>query len=155
MSAVTPSQAADAVVVRLNARFQTDPSVRFTAARVGLIRFDASELDALTVSVIPRSSESEYLTRGAVAREIGVDVAVQKRLGTAVAPVTEIDALVGAVETIRAYLMSPDASKLSTLGDVRLVGAKIDPLYYQDHLLEKGVFTSVIGLTYQYAEALE
>ena len=151
---ITANQAADAVILLLNTRFGSDPEIRFTAQRVALVRFDASELDDLTVSVIPRSSDSEYLTRGSLARELGVDVAVQKRLGQVVSPVTEIDYLTAAAETVREYLMSPAASTLSALGDVRLVSAKIDPLYYQEHLLEKGVFTSVIQLSYQYAEAL-
>ena len=140
------------MVTLLNTRFPSESEMAFTAARVAMIRFDVADLDAITVSVIPRSSASEYITRGAVGRELGVDVAVQKRLGQAVDTVTEVDYLSSVAETVRAYLMANP--KLSSLGDVRLISAEMDPLYYQNHLLEKSVFTSVISLTYQYAEAI-
>ena len=79
-------------------------------------------------------------------------MAVQKRLGQTVDAVTEVDYLSSVAETVRQFLMANPT--LSALGDVRLVSAEMDPLYYQNHLLEKSVFTSVISLTYQYAEAL-
>jgi len=151
-SPLTAGAVADEVVTLLNARFPSESDMAFTASRVAIVRFDVADLDAITVSVIPRSSASEYITRGAVGRELGVDVAVQKRLGQESDTVTEVDSLSSLAETVRAYLMANP--KLSALGDVRLTAAEMDPLYFQNHLLEKSVFTSVISLTYQYAEAL-
>lgn len=152
---ITPTQAADRVRDILITHYSTAlTEPRFTARRVSVVRFDAADLDALTVSVIPRSVSNDYVTRGAVARSIGVDVAIQKRLGDGQATVEEVDELVGYVEQIKAYLESKSMRVFADLNYLTLWKIEQDPLYYQAHLLEKNVFTAVLSLTYDNAEVI-
>ena len=152
---ITPVQAANKVKDVLNARYsQAETGLKFTASRVSIVRFDAADLDALTVSVIPRSLGNEYVTRGAVARSIGVDVAIQKRLADGEATTSQVDTLVGYVEEVMGYLESKAVRTFTDLNNLTLSKIEQDPLYYQAHLLEKNVFTSVLSLTYENAEVI-
>ena len=126
-----------------------------TVRRVAVIRMDAADLDAVTLSVIPRSASSEFISRGALSRDIGIDVAVQKRLDGFAADTAGIDDMTAFTERVIQCLASRANDRISVGDfDLRLTEITQDPLYFQNHLLEKSVYTSVISLTYGYAESI-
>lgn len=152
---ITPVQAANKVKDILNTRYaEAATGLKFTASRVSIVRFDAADLDSLTVSVIPRSVSNDYITRGAVARSIGVDVAIQQRLADGQSTTTQVDTLVGYVEEVKSFLESKANRVLPGLNGLTLWKIEQDPLYYQTHLLEKNVFTAVLSITYDNAEVI-
>lgn len=148
----TSRQIADAVVAVLDAGFHTvreGTSLWFKARRLSAVRFDAEELTALTVTVVPRGLTDVPVARAAIGRTFLIDVGIQQRLDASGGFDAQVESLLDNVDEIRDWLTKRENQILQT-GDssVGLIKAEQDPLYYQQHLLEKHVFTAVLSLSY-------
>lgn len=131
---------ADAVVTELNAG---DFSQEFEAERHYRPVFDAAQLKTLRVSVVPKKIEIASLARSSNQYEVGVDVAVQKKLDSDTKE--EIDPLMQLVEEIGEFF------RLRPLASVAAAWIKTEnaPIYALEHLEQQRVFTSVVTLTFR------
>ena len=135
----------DAVVYDLNSK--TDWSVPFTAERVATARKDIRELNAISVSVIPASVQYQREARDFMRYTRVIDIGIQKHLdGNEADAVSELGSL---VDEIAQYL---SGRKLSHKPNAKQIGLTNDPIYFQEHLLQKRVFTSVVSVKYQIIE---
>lgn len=137
---------AEAVKDALNAAPVETFSVEFTARRKYLPRVELEAMgDDLFVTVAVKSDDRALVSRGGnVARDVPVDVGVQKKLAAGTNPDLEdanpeIDALVTLVEEIADYL-SPG----KRLGNGVALRTTVDPIYSVDHLDQMSVFMSVV-----------
>ncbi len=131
---------ADSVVAQLNGTPLSQPVV---AARFYQPRFGVEEMEALHVSVVPRSISSKSLDRSRDAFEYMVDVAVQKRTDGSI---LELDDLMTLVEEICSLFRS---QSLLSYPAARCTEVKNDPVYAPEHLEELHQFTSLITLTFK------
>ena len=118
-------------------------SMPFEAVRAYVPKYDLAEMGVLHVTVIPRSSESEQLTRSDVQEDVVIDIAVQQK----VLP-TDLDA----IDDLMALVREIDRFfRLRTLEAVEAswVKSENNPIYSPEHLKEKSLFTSVLSLTYR------
>ena len=128
---------AGAVVTALNGHTFSQP---FTAARAYLPVFDLKDMKDLHMTVVPRGVEMTTAGRGLAASDIQIDVAVQKKLGSA--DNAEIDALMGLVQEIAEFVRAT-----GRFGDGSWVRTENVPIYSPEHLGELRQFTSVLTLT--------
>lgn len=143
MSVIT--DLADAVVYDLNSK--TDWSIPFIAERVAAARKDIRELNEISVSVIPASIQYQREARDFMRYIMVIDIGIQKHLdGNETDAVGELGSL---VDEIAQYL---SGRKLSQKPNAKQIGISNDPIYIQEHLLQKRVFTSVVSVKYQIIE---
>lgn len=137
-----PADVAAAVVTELNA---ATFSQAFEAARNYVPSFDRAELKTLHVTVVPKKIEITSLTRSSNQYDVGIDVAVQKKLNTD--DNAEIDPLMQLVEEIGEFF------RLRRLASIAATWIKTEnaPIYALEHLDQKRVFTSVLTLTFRIA----
>lgn len=140
MSSALTIQVSDAVVAELNAG---DFSQEFEAQRFYRPQFDAAELKTLRVSVVPKKIEIAIAGRGSNQYDIGVDVAVQKKLDSDTN--AEIDPLMQLVEEIGEFF------KQRSLASIAATWIKTEnaPIFGMEHLDQDRVFTSVLTLTFR------
>lgn len=139
------TELADAVVTELNAK--TDWRFPFHAERIAAVRRDVRDLNELCVSVIPASIDYARQARDYIRSTVEIDIGVQKHLdGTESDPVADLGSL---VDQIARYLTG---RKLSHKPNAKPIGTANEPIYIQEHLLQKSVFTSVVSLKYQIIE---
>ena len=135
---MTATELAELVKAELNdATF----SQAFTATRVALPLFKLQDMDTLHVTVVPRDVDISLASRRDNFYEMGVDVAVQKRL-TGVGN-DLVDPMVTLVQAIADHLTR------RAMGAARWGATAVEPLYSPEHLREMRQFTSVIRLTYK------
>ena len=134
------SAAATAVTEKLNS---VTWSVEFTAVRTFQVNHQRVDLEAIKVSVVPRSARREIEGRSAVKHIVQVDVGVQQAVDPGA--LADCDALLDLLMEIA------DAFHKDTLdcGGVRAVCTEVehDPLFLSEHLDQQRVFTGVITLS--------
>lgn len=143
MSLVT--NLADAIVYELNAK--QDWTIPFTATRIAVPRKEIKDLNEITISVIPSSVQYQREARDYMRYTITIDIGLQKHLDRN--ETDAVDELGTLVDEIAIYMTGRKLSKMSV---AKNIGTSNDPIYIQEHLLQKRVFTSVISLTYQMIE---
>lgn len=133
---------ADAVVAELNT---SNFSQEFEAQRHYRPIFDAAQLKTLRVSVVPKKIEITSLARNRNQYDVGIDIAVQKKLDSDTNE--EIDPLMQLVEEIGEFF------RLRPLASVPATWIKTEnvPIYGLEHLDQQRVFTSVLTLTFRTA----
>lgn len=136
-----PILVADAVVAELN-----DAALGFTAVRFYRPQFDLAQLKTLRVSVVPKFITITNLGRTLNQHEVAVDVAVQKKVDAA--DTASLDALMETVQQIADQLR---LKRLTTRPDAIWVKTENQPIYALEHLESKGVFTSVLTVTFRIA----
>ncbi len=131
---------ADAVVTALNAATlsQSVTSVRFYRPV-----FELAQLKTLRVSVVPKKIEISSFSRSANQYDVGIDIAVQKKLDTG--DNAEIDPLMALVDEIGEFF------RLKRLDSVAAIWIKTEnaPVYALEHLEQQRVFTSVLTFTFR------
>jgi hypothetical protein len=138
---------AEAVVIQITEAVRTSLagatlSQPIVPQRLYLPSFDLTDMTALQVSVVPAASSVAIASRRSQREDHQVHVAVQKKVDpTAVAAV---DDLVQLVQEIDDYLRSA-----GPMAGATWIGTALEPLYHPEHLRDKGVFTSVLTLTYR------
>lgn len=135
---------ADAVVAELNGAAPGTFGQAFTAVRGYRPQFDLAELKALRVSVVPRGIVIESLMRHANQHDVGIDVAVQKKVSPTDA--AELDGLMLLTEQIADFFR---LRRLSASPEALWTKTDNVPVYSPEHLETKQVFTSVLTLTFR------
>lgn len=134
---------AQAVTEELNAAGAALPAT-FLAERAYEPVYDAEELKALRVTVVPRALSIEQVNRAAAANEVQVDVAVQRKLD---APTpAAVDPLLELIEAIVAYLRG---RRLAAAPGAAWVRAAIAPLWEPQMLRDARILTAVATVTYR------
>ncbi len=116
-------------------------SMPFTAQRMALPLFTLEEMKTLHVTVVPREVASSVLDRSRDEEEVKVDVAVQKKVASAV--VSEVDPLLALVQEISDFL------NRRAMNAATWKRTESKPVYAPEHLHEKQQFTSVLTITYR------
>lgn len=132
---------ADAVVADLNAGTFAEP---FTAERLFSPVFELPDMQALHVSVVPRSITTQPCTRAAGFFDYNIDIGVQKKLNSD--DPTEVEGQLALVEQIGDYLRN---RKLAAMPETTWIKAENAPVYLPEHLEQLRQFTSVMTVTYR------
>ena len=136
---------ADAIVADLNDTF----SAQFVAKRGYQPVHSESDLAGLCVDVVPKSTQTELLSRSAVMHTCMIDVGLQKSVSTTgEEEIAELDDLMILTLNVFDHLTR---RKLTAVPDAAWAGVVNDPIYDPKTLLEKRVFLSVITVTYKMA----
>ena len=130
---------ADAVAAALNAGTF---SVPVEAVRMFQPVFTLEELQALRVSVVPRSTGITTASRDSSVFECQIDVGVQKK----VSGDAEIDGLLGLIDEIADHLR---LKRLPGFADAAWAGIAHDPVVSSEALAEHRTLTSVLTVTYR------
>ncbi len=115
-------------------------SQSFTAAARALPEYDLAQLKNLTISVVPKSAEVINLTRAVTSLEIGVDIAVQKKVSKELDG--DVEELLKLVSEIVKFVNRKD------IANAKFRKVANEPIYSSEHLNEKRLFTSLITVTY-------
>ena len=107
-----------------------------------LPEYDPAQLKIPTLTVVPKTIESERAARAGMDRHYQVDIGIQCKLDYEPTQVEVLMALVAEIDTFLA------ATPLEGVGEITWVGSANNPIYAPEHL-RKGVFTSVLTLTYR------
>jgi hypothetical protein len=135
-------QVADAVVEELNAS-EAATTLPFKAVRHYRPEFELAELKTPRVSVVPRGINITPASRSQNSHEVEIDVAVQQRVQAG--DTETLDALMNLVQTIADGLR---LRRLAAVPEAMWIGTRNSPIYSPDHLETKGVFTSVLTMTF-------
>lgn len=132
---------ADAVVASLNAGTFSQP---FTAQRRYQPSFELPEMQALHVSVVPRSVSITSATRENGYFDCAIDIGVQKKVN----PETpaEIDALMTLMDEIADHLR---LRRLDAAPQAAWLSIQHEPIFAPEHLDQLRQFTSVLTVTYR------
>lgn len=114
------------------------------AAREYRPTFDMAELKTLRVTVVPRSLSLAGLARSLNQHDVAVDVAVQKKVDAG--DTGELDTLMGLVEQIAGFFR---LRRLEQYPAAVWAKTENSPIYSPEHLESKGVFMSVLTLTFR------
>ncbi len=136
-------QVADAVKADLEAGTF---SQQFTVRRAYRPTFDLAELDALRVTVVPKSVDVINASRRADYFDCVVDVGIQKR----VTPddTQSVDVMADFVAEIVNFLRH---RTLAQMPDAMWLRIRNEPAWVPEHLDEHRTFTSVVEVTYRVA----
>jgi hypothetical protein len=124
-------------------------SQSFTATAANVPSLELEETNDVVVTVFPGEFEEEGETRGDWRLEITINIAVQKAITalTAAARLIEEDAMLLLREEIA------DSLKNENMGTYEMNTISGDGVaqipFNQEHLIQAGHFTSVIGVTYR------
>ena len=132
---------ADAVVAELR---EGTFSQSFTPLRRVSPQYDIAELAVLRVTVVPASMEISSDSRMASRHDVQIDVGIQKKLGRSLDD--DIAPLCNLVDEIGEFLKR---RRLSQMPQVLFLSLTNDPIYAVEHLVDNGVFTSVLRITYR------
>ena len=132
---------ADAVVAELR---EGTFSQSFTPLRRVSPQYDIAELAVLRVTVVPASMAISSDSRMASRHDVQIDVGIQKKLGRSVDD--DIAPLCNLVDEIGEFLKR---RRLSQMPQVLFLSLTNDPIYAVEHLVDNGVFTSVLRITYR------
>jgi len=132
---------ADAVAASLNAG---SFSQTFTAARHYQPSFELSDMQALRVSVVPKSVSIASATRQHSFFDFAIDIGVQQKINTN-DPV-EIDALMDLMDEIADHLR---LKRLDGLPEAAWLSIGHEPVFAAEHLDQQRLFTSVLTVTYR------
>ena len=124
-------------------------SLPVVAAFAFVPQHDPAELKVPTLSVVARSRTSEVADRSlAEDQRLLVDIGIQKKLTGGGGTKDEVEELMALVEEISTFIRDLDVSAVGWGGDLAWIGTANDPIYSAEHL-QKGVFTSVLTVTYR------
>ena len=132
---------ADALVASLNA---ASFSQEVTAERRYRPTFELTELDALRVSVVPKSLAIASATRAANYFDCASDIGVQKKVNPD--EPTEIDALMNLAEEIADHLRM---KRLNDAPEAAWLSIENEPVFAPEHLDQERTFTSVLTVRYR------
>ena len=135
-----PIAVADAVVAELVA-------ADFAAQRHYRPQFELAELKNLRISVVPRGITITSLGRNLNQHDITVDVAVQKKVDAS--DTQALDELMNMVQRIADLLR---LKRLSAMPAAAWSKTENAPIWSSAHLESKGVFTSVLSITFRVAQ---
>ena len=138
-------QLADALVTRLNTPGEPGFSQSFTAVRRYVPVFDLEKASGIQVTVVPKSSEVSRASRGSSFFDCAADIAVQKKVSGDL-DADELDNLMALVEEI---IDCVNGGPLTEYPTAVLVSIENAPIFAQEHLNEKRVFTSLLTATYR------
>ena len=138
-------QIADALVAALNA---APFSLPFEAVRRYRPEYTLAELAELRVTVVPKGYAAEMADRSRDEEDIQIDVAVQKKLGSSDGRIDQAaaDSLMRLVGEIR---RATRRLRLATTPPAIRVKTENVPIYSPEHMETKGVFTSVLTITFR------
>ena len=129
--------------LQAKAEGETPFSLPVIAAFAFVPQHDPAELKVPTLSVVARSRTSDVADRSlAEDQRLLVDIGIQKKLTGAKDEVEELMAL---VEELSTFIRGLD---VSAVDDLTWISTSNDPIYSAEHL-QKGVFTSVLTVTYR------
>lgn len=131
---------ANAVAAELNNA--QNLSMEFTAEVNLKPEFELKELRTLKVTVVPKSLKFSGATRLESAKEVEIDIGVQKKTADPEA----LSTLLQLVEEIAGLF---DRKRLAQYRKAVCVGIENDPIYDPEHLRQYRQFTSVITLTFR------
>ena len=132
---------ADAIVAELNGTLFV-PSV--TAERHYVPQFELTEMQALHVTVVPRSAAFGMADRTRSQSDYSIDIAVQQKLQAG--DNAEVDPLLGLVEQIADHFRG---RRLDSYPAAAWLRTEQTVLYAPEHMHELRQFTSVLTLTYR------
>jgi hypothetical protein len=140
---------ATAVVTALNSPAM---SQTFTATRSYVPLAAVESLTTLTVTVVPRDIAAAPLTRRADDFDYGIDIGIQKSIGSGPLTTSQIDTATDPLMRLAEEIL--DRFRGNTLsygsgGKAACVAAVNAPIYLPQHLDEFRVFTSVVSLTFR------
>jgi len=108
--------------------------------------YELADLTTAVLTVVPKALESELASRIGLDRHFHIDVALQcKTTADGAEADGQLDTLMALVGAVDDFIR---ATSLPDLDDVTWVGSTNNPIYSVEHL-RKGVFTSVLTLTYR------
>jgi len=107
--------------------------------------YDLKEIGALRVTVIGRGDASEAISRATTDDQYAIDVGIQKKLDPEQSIESQVDACLEVVQGYKDFFRLRRLTK----ADAVWIGQENDPVYFPDHLLHDGVFTSVLTLYYR------
>lgn len=108
----------------------------------------ATDLQILTVTVVPRATQVERASRAGLDQHFEIDLGIQRQLQ---GQEGEVEKLLEAVVALDDFIRNCDLSAVGegeSLGGVEWVGSENTPIYAVEHL-RRGVFTSVLTVTYR------
>jgi hypothetical protein len=130
---------ADAVAAELNA---AELSLEFTAEVNLKPEFELKDLKELKVTVVPKSLKFSGATRQESAKEVQIDVGVQKKTADS----EQLAALLQLVEEIAGIF---DRKRLAGYQKAVCIGIENEPVYDPEHLRQYRQFTSVITFKFR------
>lgn len=139
-------QVADAVLAELAAGTF---SQQFTAQRAYRPAFDLAALNALRVTVVPKSVDVINASRRTDHFDCVIDVGIQKRVNPDDGQ--SVDAMANFVAEVVDFLRH---RALSSMPDAVWLRIRNDPGWVPEHLDEHRTFTSVVEVTYRVARAV-
>lgn len=137
MSVIT--QLADAVTAALNA---AEFGMEFTAERLHQPSFELSDLQALHVSVVPKSLTITNATRQHSYFDCAIDIGVQKK----VSDDGEVDALLDLAQEIADHLRR---RRLNDFPEAAWITIGHEPVVASEHLDQNRQLTSILTVTYR------
>lgn len=150
MSDANPVVAAADDVAALLADGEDPPEwpLEFSVERRNLVRLDREEFNERTVRVVPDSLALEVLSRGTLAAEASVQVALLQSLrrDAAEAATGEVDALIGTLAAISALLFDPRRRRLASGGMYR--GAEMTSIAAPEALDKRGLYVGMLRVRY-------
>ena len=132
---------ADAVVAELNAGSFSLP---FTAERLYLPVFELADMQALHVTVVPKSVATDAAARTQNQQDYAIDVAVQQKLSSTANAL--IDELVTLVEELADHFRF---RRLENYPDAIWLKTEQKPVYAPEHLEQLRQFTSLFTLMFR------
>jgi len=137
----TINEIADAIVASLNAG---SFSMQFQAERCCQPVHELSQLQALKVSVVPKSLTATAATRLDGFFDCAIDIGIQHKVDAD--DQEALDGLMHLVEEIGDHLRF---RKLDAFPNAAWLAVENDPIFAPDHLEKERVFTSVLTVTYR------
>lgn len=107
-----------------------------------LPEYAPSELKVPTITVVPKARQSELAARVDLDHHLQVDLGIQKKLTSEPG---ELEKLMALVDQIDDFVRE---AELEGAGEMAWICSANNPIYSVDHL-RKGVFTSVLTVTYR------
>jgi hypothetical protein len=130
---------ADAVVAELNA---AELSQTFTVKVNLKPEFELKDLKSLKVTVVPKSLKFSGATRQESAKEVQIDIGVQKKTA-------DSDQLAELLQLVEELAGVFDRKRLTGFPKAVCIGIENDPVYDPEHLRQYRQFTSVVTLKFR------
>lgn len=105
--------------------------------------WDLKDIDGIQVTVVPKGNDIAVASRGQLASQVSVDVAIQRKVHASTP--AEIDPLMDLVQEVSDFLTRLPLSDYPDASWLRIANT---PIYAPDHLTDKRLYTSVLTVTY-------
>lgn len=100
------------------------------------------------MTVIGRSFEPAPVARGYHQREVGIDVAVQKKIAASPGSESYINEIDDMGDVVEAVINHFEDKPLSDIPQLKCSAVSNNPIYVYEALRDAGMFVSVVRLTY-------